>query len=215
MAKKLVMIGAGGHANVVSDILERENFTISAYADRVKVDCHHRFFILPQITDEKLLSESPLDYMLVNGIGMLPGKSFRIEIYNRFKLAGFRFKTIVAPDSNCSQYVVFEQGVQVLCGAIVNSGVVINENTIVNTGAIVEHDCVIGSHCHIAPGATLSGAVKMGNCVHIGTNATVIQGIKIGDNCVIGAGAVVTKDIPSNHIVYPARTEMKNLRNIE
>ena len=92
-------------------------------------------------------------------------------------------------------------GVQILAGAIVQTGCRIGENSLLNTAASADHDCVVAEHCHIAPGATLCGGVRLARGVLIGTKAAVIQEIAVGADTIIGAGVTLTRSISSDQVV--------------
>jgi UDP-perosamine 4-acetyltransferase len=146
--------------------------------------------------DDKVLEYPADEIELVHGIGSVASTEKRKSIYTRFKHNGYSFAQVIHPAATIAGDVRFKEGVQIMAGAVVQTGCVIGENAIVNTGALIDHDCIIGEHAHIAPGAVLSGGVKIGAMSHIGTAAIVIQGITIGERALIGAGAVVLKDVP-------------------
>lgn len=163
---------------------------------------------LPIIGDDSAISAYSNDAVeLVNGLGSVGDTALRASIYYKFKKLGYGFRQVIHPAAIIASDCILGEGVQVMAGAVVNTGTKIAEDSIINTGAVVDHDCVIGSHVHIAPGAILSGGVQVGDGSHIGTGATVIQGIKIGANVLIGAGAVVIRNIPNGVTVIgvPAR----------
>jgi len=146
---------------------------------------------------------------LVNGVGSLPGNTMRAQLYLRFKNLGYSFATLVSQKADVSNYAHLEEGVQVMCGAIIQTGASVAFNSIVNTGAIIDHDCSIGSNNHVAPGATISGDVKSQENVHFGTGSCVIQSVSLGDNVVIGAGASVAQNVDANTTCFPARITIK------
>lgn len=210
MSKVLVLIGGGGHASVLLDILIQQGHKIAAYVSPEKAGNEALFGNIPWLKrDEDIFSFNPDEVELVNGIGSIPGKSFRSVIFRQLTEKGYHFHSVICQSARISPHVVLQQGVQILSGSIVNVGSFIGENSILNTGCVVDHDCQIGADNHIAPGVTLSGTVKTGVNVHIGTGASVIQAVTIGGNTVVGAGACVTKDVEANKIVYPARTTIK------
>lgn len=206
MNKPLIVLGAGGHAAVLVDILQSQGRKILALCATDYHAGREVFLGLKILSDKEVLGLNPLEVLLVNGIGSLPSNNLRQKIYDMYVQEGFFFETVIADSAIVSKFVDLGQGVQLLPSVTIQAGVKIGENTIINSGAIVEHDCVLGSNNHLAPNATLSGSVKTSKNVHIGTGASVIQSIEIGENSVIGAGAVVTKNISSNVIVYPARS---------
>ncbi len=159
---------------------------------------------IPLWHDEEILTHLPDEVELVNGIGSLPGNPLRAELFARYRALGYRFASVVSTKAMVSDYAVLEEGVQVMAGAIIQTGTQIGANSIINTGAIVDHDCHLGGDNHVAPGAVLSGGVVTGERVHIGTGAVVIQGISIGSDAVIGAGATLTRPLGEKQIAYVA-----------
>lgn len=192
MSSSIIFIGGGGHTKVLLEILETMSVSALGYLAPEPSDIDLNYLG----TDTELSSYVPDEVLLVNGIGTVGKSNLRQKLYKRYRAMGFRFATLTHPTSIVSHKVQFGEGVQILAGAILQTGTVIGENTIINTGSIVDHDCKIGDHVHIAPGVALSGGVIIENGVHIGTGACVIQGIRVGEGSTIGAGAVVIRDIP-------------------
>lgn len=196
MNKPLIILGNGGHASVLTEILLAQNKKIIGFT---APEFENNYFGLAYLgTDDVISQYSPADVELVLGLGMLGPSSVREKIFNDFKERGYSFKTIIHPSAIISPSVRLGEGIQILAGGIIQTSTVIADNTIVNTGTIIDHDGQIGAHVHIAPGAKISGAVQIGNSTHIGTGTTIIQGIEIGDGCLIGAGSVVVKNIKSH-----------------
>ena len=206
--KNIIIIGGGGHARVliaslkvlrceIIGILHPDASLIGHYIDGVCVLGN----------DDKLRDYAPDTIELVNGLGSVSLPEKRKDIYIKFKKDGYSFASIVHPSAIVVDDVKIGEGVQIMAGAIIQTGCLIGDNAIINTGAIVDHDCKIGAHVHIAPGSAISGSVEIGEMVHIGTGASIIQGKKIGDSVIIGAGSVVIENVPSNYEVVgvPAR----------
>ncbi len=206
MNKPVLVLGAGGHAAVVVDILRQLHVPILGLIAKEQPKEQAVFAGLPwYASDDAVLTFNQDAVLLVNAIGSLPGQNIRFRVHQQFKALGYHFMTLVSPSAVVSSYAVLAEGVQVMPGCIVNANAHIGEGTIINTGAIIEHDCFIGEHNHIAPGAVLSGSVTTGNYVHIATGAKVIQGITIGERTLVGAGATVTKNLASNKTLYVAK----------
>lgn len=205
-----VVIGSGGHARVLADIIQKLNGKISCVVSLTPPDDVEIFSNVKHLTDTEFLnlSKGP-GVQLINGIGHIPYSNIREEIYDKYSALGYNFETIVSPDAIVSPNSRLSSGVQVLPGTILQYGVQVGQNTILNTGAIVEHDSVIGANCHIAPGSVICGGVRIGHSTFVGAGAVIIQGVKIGDRCIIGAGAVVTKDIDSGSVCYPPRLHIE------
>lgn len=208
-SQSLLILGAGGHASVLVDILLRHERKILGIVSPDKGSDRRVFNGLKRYgSDDDVSLFSKDSILLVNGIGSLPKNSLRSQLYQQFDMKGYQFETVIAQSAIVSEYAELGQGVQIMERAIINSGAKIGNNTIINTGAIIEHDCIIGAHNHIAPGVVLSGQVVTAEHVHIGTGANIMQCVSIGDHTVIGMGAAVYKNVPSGHIVYGCRMKM-------
>ncbi len=194
--KPVILLGAGGHAKVLLDILLEQNVEILGIAEK---EGKNKLTDLCGVSvigaDSDVLNYSPDKIELVNGIGSIGSTALRQKIYEYFKRQGYRFRQVVHSSAIISQRAELSEGVQVMAGAVVNIGTRIGENSIVNTKASVDHDCIIGAHVHIAPGVTLSGGVTVEDGSHIGTGATVVQGVAIGEYAFIEAGGIVVRNL--------------------
>lgn len=206
MAKPLVMLGAGGHAAVLAEILLEQKQSLIAVVAPESIPANSPLAGLKHIaSDEQLLNTySSEEVDLVNGLGSIPGNNQRWKLFEFFSAKGYRFASVISLKANLSSYLELAEGVQIMMGAQVQTNASIGKNSIINTGAIVEHDCKIGAHNHLAPGVTLSGGVMTASQVHIGTGASVIQNIQIGEQAVIGAGTTVVKNVPAQQTIIPA-----------
>jgi sugar O-acyltransferase (sialic acid O-acetyltransferase NeuD family) len=174
---RIVLLGAGGHAKVLLDVLIASGVKVDGVVDPILAENGGFWRGIAVIgNDDELLKIGPAEIVLVNGIGSLPGKSLRQRLFAQFRTAGFRFISVVHPSALMGSGVVLGEGVQLMAGSIVQADSTIGDNSIVNTGALIDHDCVFGSH-----------------------GVSIIQGMAIGAGAVIGAGTVVLKDIPDYH----------------
>ncbi len=213
MSKKLYLLGAGGHACVLVDILKQNGQSLSGVFSPENDIERDILSDIPFFNNEDdIFKELPSKVHIVNGIGSMPDSSLRKLVQQKFSDKGYFFQQVISDRATVSTFAKLGEGVQVMPGAIIQAGAVIGANTIINSGAIIEHDSIIGEHNHIAPGVTLSGQVKTGDYVHIGTGANVIQGVSIADNVLIGTGANVTKNVAYGHVVFGPRTEIKKRR---
>ena len=210
MNSSLIMIGSGGHAKVLVEILQRQNIQIEGIITPDKELESKVFANIPVLGDDSIFDQlNHKNCIIINGIGSVPGNKLRFEKYKQLKELNYKFSTVLSKEAIISDYSNIEEGVQVMNGSIIQSDVSIGANSIINTGSIIEHDCVIGRHNHIAPGVALSGNVKTGDHVHIGTGASIIQGIDIASGSVIGAGANITRNVKEKEVVLPPQSKSK------
>lgn len=204
----LLVLGAGGHGQVVASALLQAGRQVIGFLDADRALWGTSRIDLPVIGDDACLQNfSPDNVRLVNGIGSTLLPQLRRSIFEYQKAKGFVFESVIHPYACISPGVELSEGVQIMAGAVIQVGARIGSNVIVNTGAIIDHDCVIGSHTHVAPGVILSGGVTIGCNCHIGAGAVMIQALELGDNSVVGAGAVVIRThAPSSRLVgVPAK----------
>jgi len=195
--KNYVLLGAGGHAKVLYEILRLNQLPVAGYIS--KENLPDAFFQeLDYLGNDDTQQITAEQYVLVNTLGSIKNTQPRQSLYQRYKAKGFAFPAITHPAAIISSSAQIAQGVQVLAGAVINAAAVIEENTIINTRAVIEHDCHIGTHNHIAPGAVICGNVSTGANVHIGAGAVINQGLHISDNAVIASGAVVISNVSEN-----------------
>lgn len=200
MSKPIIMIGNGGHASVLVEMLIAEQREVKGYT---APQAGNSLFDLSYLgTDDVIHTYNPDEVELVLGLGTIGISTLRKSIFEHFTTKGYTFANVIHPTAIVAASVKLGQGVQIMAGAILQTNAVIADNTIINTGVIVDHDSVICCHVHVAPGSTLSGGVVIGNGCHIGTGTSVIQGIIIGDETLIGAGSVVVKSIGNRKTAY-------------
>lgn len=203
--KPVIILGNGGHASVLTEILLLKNRKIIGFTCPQKEDNQ---FGLKYLGTDVVIGEFDFNEVeLVLGLGSVNVSIAREKLFEYFVGKGYSFAKLIHPTSIISKHATIGEGVQLLAGVIIQAFAEISSNTIINTGAIVEHDCILGSHIHIAPRTVLSGNVRIGQGSHIGTGSTVIQGIQIGRTVLVGAGSVVVKNIDDEQKVagVPAR----------
>jgi sugar O-acyltransferase (sialic acid O-acetyltransferase NeuD family) len=208
-SKPVIIIGNGGHARVLVDILFMQKREIIGYT--APNEENNPYSITYLGGDEEILKYHPQEIELVNALGSVSDTKLRANIFNIFKSKGYRFSTIIHPSAVISETVTLGEGVQIMAGAVIQPFVKIDDNTIVNTSTSIDHDCCIGKHCHIAPGCVLSGGVFVGEGTHIGTGTKIIQNVIIGKNVLIGAGSLVLRSISDNKKVYGSPAKEVNI----
>ncbi|MBF0323945.1 MAG: NeuD/PglB/VioB family sugar acetyltransferase [Alphaproteobacteria bacterium] len=206
MTRPILLIGGGGHGKSVLGSLLRAGLSVAGIIDP---DGQGKSLLGVPILggDEIVLGFAPDAIDLVNGIGNVGNPGPRVRVHSFFADRGYRFATLIDPTAIIGAEVVLEPGVQVLAGAVVQTGCHLEQGCVVNSRAVVDHDCRIGAHAHIATGAVLAGSVTVGARALVGCGASVRHRIRIGDDAVIGTGAAVVADVAASNMVVgvPAR----------
>jgi sugar O-acyltransferase (sialic acid O-acetyltransferase NeuD family) len=195
---KLLLIGAGGHANSCIDVIEQEGkFEIAGLIglpDQVGTK-HFNYEVIG--TDSELESFLIQFKFALVTVGQVENAKVRIRLYERIKTIGFNVPSIKSKSAYVSNHAIISDGTIIMHNVIVNSGVHIGENCIVNTSSLIEHDVKVSNHCHISTGVTVNGGVRIGSNTFIGSRSVIRENLSIGDNCVIGMGTVLLNDMSS------------------
>lgn len=205
MTQKCVVIGSGGHAKVLLDILlmKKTEIIVHGILD-ANSDRHGKsLYGIPIIGNDSWLVTAKkynVSHFVV-GLGSVGDSNLRERIYQLGITHQLTPLSIIHPSAIIAHHVELGTGVQIMANAVINTNTRIMDNVIINTGSIIEHDCVIGSHAHIATGAQLAGGVHIGQGTHVGAGATIRQSITVGDYAIIGLGAGVVNDIQSHTTV--------------
>ena len=197
MKKKDVLImGSGGHATVVIDILEEMGIynIVGIVANGMKVGSLFQGY--PIIGDEDILQiyfNKGITNMAM-GIGGFKNNNLRKEFFFKFKEIGFKLVNAIHPSAIISKKVVLGEGVVVFQGVLINTSVNIGDNVIVATGASIDHETSVGSHTLVSAGVTVGANDSIGEGVLLALGSKVVSALKIENNILVGAGAVVVKD---------------------
>ena len=190
--KPIIMIGAGGHASVLADILLSQGYSIEAFISPDEINQRNIFKGIQQLRNDSDIEQfQASDVFLVNGIGIVPRSNRRQKIQSYYLDKGYQFINV-------------GEACQIFPGAVIQAGVSIGAYSIINTGALVEHDCQLGSFNHIAPNAVLCGGVITATDVFVGANATVLPNLHLDKGVIVGAGAVVKDNLQSNQTAHSA-----------
>lgn len=191
--KDVVILGAGGHAQVIADIVTAMGHSVLAFLDD-NVNAQDRS---GNIRDYKKYNNAEF----IIGIG---DANTREKLSNELPVKWF---TALHPSAVISISSIIGEGTVVMPNAVINSNACIGSHCIINSGAIVEHDNIIGDFTHVSIGAKLGGTVIVGKKAWIGIGATVTNNVSICNNCMVGAGAVVIRNIDEcgTYVGVPSR----------
>lgn len=190
----ICIIGAGGHARVVMDIICSqfgEKYIEGIYDD--SSDMQGRT-VCNKIV--KPTTEIKANSLAIVAIG---SNNSRKSIVSRFQ-SFVRWAVIVHPTAWICKGVTIGEGTVVCAGAIVQPEAMIGKHVILNTACRIDHHCQISDFVHIAPSCTLCGNVSIHQDSFIGAASVVRQGILIEKDVIVGCGSVVVKAIKQGSV---------------
>lgn len=191
----ILVLGAGGHAKVVADIIVSGGAAVTGFLDddaQTWNTLRLGIRVLGSIDSHKLYAPAAL----AMGIGSCLARQHIVQRLSH--VSSLVWYNAIHPTAVVAASVRMGHGIVIAAGGIINPDATLGNFAIVNTGATVDHDCLVGDYAHLAPGTHLSGGVRVGEGVLIGVGASVAPGCSIGDWSVIGAGAAVVRDIPAH-----------------
>lgn len=197
MPTELLVIGAGGHAKVVIEAIQKKSDASRiVLADQDSTKEGKKMLGNISIKHLNYWAALPEQYHVAIG-----GNKERQQLSIVAQEQGKQPFTVVHPDASVSPSANLGGGCFVAAKVVIAAEAKIGEGCIINHGAVVDHDCQIGAYSHIAPNVTLGGDVEVGRECLIGAGAIILPMVKIGSQVIVGAGAVIISDIPDHQTV--------------
>lgn len=201
MTTPLVIVGAGGFAREVHDIVEaineigdRETFTFLGFIDNHVENPDLLAERGPVLGGDEVLQElsRATQYVIAIGDGRIRRKIDRVAMG-----LGLVPAILVHPAATIGRHgVIVGPGTIVGSHASLTTAITLGRHVHINLNVTVGHDTEFGDYVTVNPGATVSGNVVLEDEVTIGTGAAIIQGVTVGAGSMIGAGAGVVRNVP-------------------
>ena len=195
----LLLLGAGGHARVVSETARATGrfSRIALLDDRCNGPGQLPDQLgWPVIGPFAAALDRQVRQQFSAALVAIGSAAVRLQWLARLAAAGYELPVVVHPTAWVSPSAQIGIGSVVFAQAAIQAQAVIGSGAILNTGCSVDHDARLGDGVHICPGARLAGEVQVGERSWIGIGASVIQQIRIGADVTVGAGAAVVRDLP-------------------
>jgi sugar O-acyltransferase (sialic acid O-acetyltransferase NeuD family) len=193
-----VVVGSGGHARSVVDVLLRRGATTFVFVGLESAPPSWAPGGSIAFAQDDLTPGRFDDALWVVAVG---DNDLRQRLMQVVVPMDALAPAVVARTATVAPDAVLGRGVVVLEHAHVGPGANVGLGSIINTSAVVEHDSVVGEFAHIAPRAALLGGVRVGNRVLAGAACTILPMLRVGADARLGSGAVVTTDVGPNTTV--------------
>lgn len=197
MQKKVVILGASGHAKVIADIVKKNNDILVGFLDD-NLEIQNKI-----VFDSKKVLGTVEDVYKYNDCYFIVGignNKVRKMISNKYSY--LKWYTAIHSNAVIANEVEIGEGTVIMAGTVINTGTKIGKHCIVNTSSSLDHDNILEDYVHISPGSHLAGTVRIGEETWICAGVTVVNNINIGKNNIIGAGATVIKSILEENSTY-------------
>lgn len=202
--KRIIIIGAGGHAAEIRDYINHHNS--ARPADRLEVlgfiddnednYTHYGFAepFLGNIQDHEINREA--HYIM--GIANL---AYRQPIIEKFQNQGARFTGLIHPTAIISPSCEIGEGTVISHNASVGAKAKLGRFNMLNSRCTIGHDTQMGDYNFVSPQAAISGNTQIGNGNLLGTNCCTIPGMTIGNDNKVAAGMVIYKPVGDQETV--------------
>jgi len=187
-ADTVAVIGGGGHAKVVIDVLRATGQHALAVFDDDPQLQGAKVYGVPVVGPRRLLRDDASRQAII----AIRDNRHRAACAAELRC---RWLTVCHPSATVAEGVRLGSGTVVMAGVVIQSDAVVGDHVILNTGVLVDHDCRIGDGVHLAPGCCLTGGVSVGSGAFCGAGSTVLPRVQIGRNATLAAGAVAVHDI--------------------
>jgi UDP-perosamine 4-acetyltransferase len=204
MKGPVIILGAGGHAKVVIELLRGSGYSVAGLLD---ADTTQRSVLgAPVLGDDTMLAKLRAEGITCAFVA-IGDNSLRAGLGSMLNRMDFALVNAISLAASISPSARIGEGVAIMAGSVINAEAWIGDFTIVNTGAVVDHDCVLDTACHLGPRAALAGGVTVGREAFLGVGVSATPKVSIGAGSLVGAGAAVVCDIPPGVLAIgvPAR----------
>ena len=204
MNKKIVLLGAGGHAREVLDVIEAcrqagDDVEVLGYIVDKKYGLPGTIINEKQILgDFDWYANRASELYAICAVG---NPVLRFRFAKRVKSLKGKFISFIHPKATITKWTTIGQGVIIAAGCVLTNHILLGNHVHLNPGCTIGHDTIIGDYVTLTQGVNIAGKVKISDGCFIGTGSNIIDRIHVGEWSIIGAGSTVIHNIPANTTV--------------
>jgi acetyltransferase EpsM len=200
MTERYLIIGAGGYAAEVADMIGLLGGVVVGYYDEHPTGDRGYGDPAPPVL-------TSLDGVECDAAAIAIGDAAVRARLHPVLRERFALPPLVHPSAYVSPSVTLAEGVLVMNNVVITARARVDACALLNVGCYVAHDTRVGAYAHLAGGVQLGGFSSVAEGVFCGTGSIVLPSVHVGEWSTCGAGSVVTKDVePRTTVVgVPAR----------
>jgi acetyltransferase-like isoleucine patch superfamily enzyme len=151
---RTVMIGSGGHARVLADILRlRGGLELVAVLDDDPRTHGGHLGSVEIIGSTALLERRPRAATAC--VAAVGDNHARARIFNLALGLGYHLPPLVHPSAVIARDVSIPDGTIICAGCVIEPGVSLRADCFLSANAVLEVECALGGHCLVGAGAVL------------------------------------------------------------
>lgn len=194
MKKKILLLGAGKHAESCIDVIETTKKykilgLIGKKSEIGKIVCGYKVIY----DDQNISSLKNKNIDVLVSLGQIKSVTKRKKFFNILNKNSINVPKIISPKAHVSKFSKIEEGTIVMHGVIINSNTAIGKNCIINSNSLIEHGVKIGNNCHISTSTTINGGVIIEDEVFVGSGSILREEISIKKKSVVPMGTKIFK----------------------
>lgn len=211
--ERVLIVGAGGHAQVVADILLQmaaagRPIQPIGYVDDSPAAQGQYLLGLPVFGGIAERARVRHDSLII-AIG---DNQIRRRLAREIGADGTPITMAIHPTAVIAHEVTLGPGVMICARVVINPGTTVGANTIVNTASTIDHHSRVGDYVHLAPGVCTGGDVIVEEGAFVGIGATVMPQRRVGAWSVVGAASLVQRDIPPGTVAFGVPAQVRKKR---
>jgi len=206
--KKIIIVGAGGHAAEIVDYLNFnqqissdkniENMDLLGLIDDSEINYNSYDYTVPYLGAIK-------DHIVLKNVGYIIGianMKFRRIIISQLVEKGAQFVSFIHPTALISPTATIGVGCVVSHNVSIGPKATIGDFNLLNSRCTIGHDSKIGNFNFFSPQVVTGGGATIGDENFIGTNAAILPSISLGNHNTISAGMIVDKSIENDATIF-------------
>jgi sugar O-acyltransferase (sialic acid O-acetyltransferase NeuD family) len=196
--KPLIIIGAGGQAANIANIVIDSGIVIDSFVDEIYNKKEYLGYKIYNSFDV-IKDLNKFNFAIAIGDNF-KRQQLHLRISKKFPDINFPF--IKHPSSVVSKSALLGKGVILMPNTIVGANSKIGDFCVLDNQSCLGHDSVMQNFSRLGPGSVTGGSVTIGVRSMIAMNSSIKQGIKVEDDCVLGASSYLDKNLPKNIVAY-------------